>query len=119
MVWAIHRRHLLDRGSHGAAGADRDDRRLSARKVDSSKPAARLATPITEPGETASVGTTSQTRKENLSMSRAANSMQAAIGCSSLKVISRSERQSDTRRWAVARLTFSFFAISSWVLPAM
>ena len=45
--------------------------------------------------------------------------MQAAIGWSRRKVISRSESASDTSRWAVGRETLSFRAISSWVLPAM
>src|SRR5882757_2418392 len=45
--------------------------------------------------------------------------MHAAIGCSSRKVIRRSARQSETRRWADARETCSILAISSCVWPAM
>src|SRR5260221_5000654 len=45
--------------------------------------------------------------------------MHAAIGCSSRKVIRRSARQSETRRWADARETCSFLAISPCVRPAM
>src|SRR4051795_11102491 len=45
--------------------------------------------------------------------------MQAVIGCSRRMVIRRSARQSETRRWADARDTFSILAISSWVWPAM
>src|ERR1700756_1851129 len=45
--------------------------------------------------------------------------MHAAIGCSSRKVIRRSARQSETRRWADARETLSNLAISAWVWPAM
>src|SRR5260221_6036451 len=45
--------------------------------------------------------------------------MHTAIGCSSRKVIRRSTRQSETRRWADARETFSILAISSCVWPAM
>src|SRR5260370_20018187 len=66
-------------------------------------------------GDPGTVGATSQVRSSNLSISRLARSMHAAMGCSSRKVIKRSDRQSETRRWAVARDTFSRLAISSCV----
>src|SRR5258708_5629266 len=45
--------------------------------------------------------------------------MHAAIGCSSRKVIRRSARQRQTRRWADARETRSILGMSSCVWPAM
>ena len=62
-----------------------------------------------------SAGTTSQWVSSKCSFRRPANSMHAAMGCSSRKVMSRSARHSDTSRCADARDTWSIFAISSWV----
>ncbi len=92
---------------------------VSAASTDSSSAAARSATPASDCGAAGSVGTTSQWVRPKASFIPAASSMQAAMGCSSRKVISRSDRHSETKRCAVARETPSLRAISSWVLPAM
>ena len=92
---------------------------VSERSVISSRLALRSAIPAFDSGAAGSVGTTSQCTRSNRAFRREASSMQAAMGCSRRNVISRSARQSDTRRCAEARDTCSIFAISSWVCPAM